>query len=133
MIFKNQHLIIRLFAGFSVVGFFVTLVSIVLSYVFLKILGTPLILTFVLMYGSTILLSFFLNSKYIFKTGVTFHNLLIYFLVYGTGMLIGTGLLALFRILLPFENWILAYLVLPFTILSNFSLSYWFLKPQKKC
>jgi hypothetical protein len=48
--------------------------------------------------------------------------------VYGVGLLLGTGLLLLFKMLLPFENWVLSYLVLPFTILSNFTLSYYFLK-----
>jgi hypothetical protein len=38
-------------------------------------------------------------------------------------MLIGVGLLALFKATLPFENWVLAYMVIPFTMTSNFTLS----------
>ncbi|MEI6681684.1 MAG: GtrA family protein [Bacteroidota bacterium] len=129
----NLKTILRKFAGFSIVGLVVTLLSMLITYILLKYLATPLFLTYILVYAVTIIVSFFLNSRLIFKTGVTWYNLLVYFLVYGAGLLIGTGLLAAFKILLPFENWILAFLVLPFTILSNFTLSYYFLKPAAQC
>jgi putative flippase GtrA len=125
--------IITKFAGFSMVGIIVTLLSIAISFFCLKILATPLFITYIVVYGGTIFISFFLNSKLIFNSGFNLHNLIIYFLVYGFGLLLGTGVLAIFKFLLPFENWILAFLVLPFTILSNFTLSYYFLKPKKQC
>lgn len=124
--------IIRKFAGFSIVGAVMTLLSMLISFILLKIFATPLFITYVLIYGITILISFFLNSALIFKTGSNFRNMVVYFLVYGTGLLLGTLLLMLFSVLLPFENWLLAYLVLPFTLTSNFTLSYYFLKPQKQ-
>jgi putative flippase GtrA len=130
---SKTNRIIRKFAGFSVIGAIVTLLSMVISYVLLKILATPLLITYIFVYLATLVISFFLNSKLVFKTGSTFQNLFIYFLVYGTGLIIGTLLLWLFRILLPFENWVLPYLVIPFTLLSNFTLSYYFLKPGKPC
>ena len=128
-----KNTIIRKFAGFSIVGLAVTLLSFAISYVLLKILATPLLITYILVYGATIIISFFLNSKLIFKTGSSFRNLVIYFLVYGTGMVVGTVMLWIFRMILPFENWILPYLVIPFTLVSNFTLSYFFLKPEKPC
>ncbi|MFZ4520723.1 MAG: GtrA family protein [Bacteroidales bacterium] len=128
-----KHTIIKKFAGFSIVGLVVTLLSFAISYILLKILATPLLITYILVYGATIILSFFLNSKLIFKTGSGFRNLVIYFLVYGTGMVVGTIMLWIFRMILPFENWILPYLVIPFTLVSNFTLSYFFLKPEKPC
>ncbi|MCX6304766.1 MAG: GtrA family protein [Bacteroidetes bacterium] len=130
---SRTNRIIRKFAGFSVVGVIVTLLSMVISYVLLKILATPLLLTYILVYGATIFISFKLNSKLIFKTGSNARNLVIYFLVYGVGMVVGTVMLWILRIVLPFENWILPYLVIPFTMASNFTLSYYFLKPEKSC
>jgi len=44
------------FIKFSLVGVLVTIVSLVLMYVFLEFLNTPLILTYILLYGSTIFL-----------------------------------------------------------------------------
>jgi len=123
--------IIRKFAGFSMIGAVMTLLSMLISYILLKIFVTPLFLTYILIYGATILISFFLNSKLIFKTGSNLRNLVVYFLVYGAGLIFGTVLLMIFRVLLPFENWALAFLVLPFTLTSNFTLSIYFLKPQR--
>jgi len=130
---NTTNRIIRKFAGFSIIGFIVTLLSMVISYVLLKILATPLFITYILVYGATIFVSFILNSKLIFKTGSNFQNLVIYFLVYGAGLLLGTIILWIFRLLLPFENWVLPYLVIPFTLVSNFILSHYFLKPEKPC
>jgi len=42
------------FIKFSLVGVFVTIISLILIYVFLEFLNTPLILTYILLYGSTI-------------------------------------------------------------------------------
>jgi len=131
-IIKNSR-ILRKFAGFSIVGIIVTLLSVVISSVLLKIPGAPLLSTYILVYIATILLSFYLNSKLVFKTGSNFQNLVVYFLVYGAGLLLGTVLLWIFRRLFLFENWVLPYLVIPFTLLSNFLLSYFFLKPEKVC
>ncbi|MDP1622530.1 MAG: GtrA family protein [Bacteroidales bacterium] len=128
---SKTNIIIRKFAGFSIVGFVVTILSLVLSYVLLKILATPLLITYVLVYGGTIIISFFLNSKLVFKTGSNVRNLIVYFLVYGVGLVLGTIIVWIFSLILPFENWVLVYLVIPFTLLSNFTLSYYFLNPKK--
>jgi putative flippase GtrA len=125
--------IFRKFAGFSIIGFIVTILSMVISYVFLKILETPLIPTYIIVYIATIILSFLLNSKLIFKSKYNLRNLLVYFLIYGVGLFLGTIILWMFRIILPFENWTLPYLVIPFTMLSNFVLSYYLLNPSKAC
>jgi putative flippase GtrA len=127
----KRNEIIKKFAGFSVVGAAMTLLSMLISFVLLKLFATPLFITYILIYGATILISFFLNSRLIFRTGSNFRNLAVYFLVYGAGLLLGTVLLMVFKVILPFENWLLAYLVLPFTLISNFTLSYYFLKPQR--
>lgn len=108
---------------FMSVGVFVTLTSMALSFVFLKIIGTPLIITYILLYLTMIFVSFLLNSKYTFKSKRSIKRLLLYYGSYGISMLIGVGLLSIFRKILPFENWVLSYLVIPFTMLSNFTLA----------
>lgn len=111
------------FLKFAKVGVFVTILSLGLSYFFLKIIGTPLILTYICLNIVMISLSFFLNSKYTFKAKRSYKKLLMYYASYGTSMLLGVGLLSIFRVIFPFENWILAYMVVPFTMTSNFLLS----------
>ena len=115
--------IIKKFLRFSQVGIVVTLLSMALSYIFLKIIGTPLIITYVLLYISMIFLSFLLNSFYTFKTNRSTKRLVLYYASYGLSMLVGVVLLSIFRKELPFENWILAYMVIPFTMSINFLLS----------
>ena len=117
-----QQIVIRFFR-FAKVGIFVTALSLGLSYFFLKIIGTPLILTYILLYISMILLSFLLNSKYTFKSKRSIKKIIFYYMSYGFSMLLGVFLLHMFRNITSFENWILAYMVIPFTLTSNFILS----------
>ena len=117
MIFKNK---IKKFFGFSLVGGFVTLLSLALTYVFLGIIKTPLYLTYVGIYLFTIFISYLLNSKLVFKVKTSFKQSLLYYIAYISGMIIGVLVLKLYKVTLPFENWILAYLVLPVTITWNF-------------
>jgi len=110
------------FVKFSKVGIFVATLSLILSYVFLKIIGTLLIPTYIMLYLSMIFLSFLLNSKYTFRAKRTIKKALYYYGSYGLTMILGVLLLTLFKLTLPFENWILAYMVVPFTMTSNFIL-----------
>lgn len=111
------------FTKFAKVGLFVTLLSLALSFFFLKIIGTPLIGTYIILYLSMILLSFLLNAKYTFQSSYNIKKLFLYYGSYGISMLLGILLLSIFKKVLPFENWVLAYLVIPFTMTSNFLLS----------
>jgi putative flippase GtrA len=129
---SNKNLI-QLLGGFSVVGLFTTILSLALIYILLKLMHTPLIITYIGIYASTILLSFLLNSLFVFKSGLSFDNIFKYFLIYLSGMLFGTLLLWLFKKALPVENYILGYAVLPFTMMWNFSFSIKLLKPVKTC
>jgi len=119
---------LRLFGSFSIVGLITTLISMGLLFVFYEYYQTPLIITYILIYIITILLSFLLNSFFVFKTKLSFRNSVVYVGVYGSGMIIGSLLLWLFKNLLPFDNWIISYLTLPFTFIWNFFLAYKFLK-----
>lgn len=111
------------FVAFAKVGAFVTLLSLALNYLFLKIWETALIPTYILIYLSMISLSFLLNSKYTFKAKRSAKRLMFYYGSYGSSMLLGVLILSIFKALLPFENWILSYMVIPFTMASNFILS----------
>lgn len=46
--------------------------------------------------------------------------MLLYYLIYLTSMLLGVVLLKIFRAVLPFENWVLPFLIIPFTMVWNF-------------
>ncbi len=111
------------FLKFANVGIFVTITSLLLSFFFLKVVGTPLIPTYIILYLTMIGFSYILNSRYTFKAKSNLRRMVLYYMSYGISMLLGISLLFLFRKTLPFENWILAYLVIPFTLSSNFILS----------
>lgn len=119
------------FLKFAKVGVFITILSLSLSFLFLKIIKTPLIPTYTLLYIGMILLSFFLNTRYTFKVKMNFSSLFYYYISYLFTMILGIGLLSLFRKVFYFENWILAYMVIPFTLTSNFLLSTYIFKNKK--
>jgi putative flippase GtrA len=120
---EKRSVIIKKFFKFAQVGVFITLLSLSLSFIFLKLIRTPLIPTYVLIYMLMIYLSFILNTRYTFKVRGNTVKLMLYFGSYGITMLFGVCLLTLFRWMLPFENWILAYFVIPFTLTLNFVFS----------
>lgn len=111
------------FIKFSSVGTAVSLSSMSLSFFFLKIVGTPLYITYVTLYLTSLSVSYWLNSKYTFKVAMTLRKSLSYFAVYIGGMCIGLVMLNLYKSFLLLENWILVFLVLPFTMSWNFSMA----------
>lgn len=124
---------IKLLGGFSLVGLVTTLLSLGLIYIFLKLLQTPLIITYIGIYLVTIILSFILNSIFVFKSGLSYGNGFKYFFVYISGMFLGVLLLWVFKRIIPLENYLLGYIVLPFTMVWNFTFSFKLLKPVKLC
>ncbi len=111
------------FYRFLLVGGGVTIISLILSYIFLKLIGTPLMITYVLIYISTIFLSYLLNANYTFSKQKNFASLLQFYGTYIITLACGTGGLHLLRKLLPFENWVLIFFILPVTTIVNFVLS----------
>jgi putative flippase GtrA len=111
------------FIKFSLVGVLVTIVSLVLMYVFLEFLNTPLILTYILLYGSTIFLSYYLNTRYTFKAKQDRQSMLKYYGIYLFTLALGSLCIYILRKLLPFKNWVIAFMVVPFTMFMNFILS----------
>lgn len=125
--------LISLFAGFSVVGAVTTLFSLGAIYVLLEIFETHLIFTYVFIYIITILLSYILNSYYVFKSSLGKNKAVKYFTIYISGMVIGVIVLWIFEATLPFKEFILAFMVLPITMMWNFVLSLKLFKNKHKC
>lgn len=125
--------IATILAGFSGVGAITTLISLGAIYVFLKILQTPLILTYAIIYFLTILLSYFLNSLLVFKAPLAMKKGIKYFIIYLSGMVIGILVLWLLKKTLSYDSYILAYLVLPVTMTWNFLFSFKLFKPKSTC
>jgi putative flippase GtrA len=114
---------IRELFKFSLVGIIITLLSLVLSYLFLELLKTPLVPTYILLYISTIFLSYKLNAVFTFKARQDLSGLIKFYGVYLIGLVLGSVLVVLFRKWFPFTNWVISIMVLPFTTLSNYILS----------
>lgn len=115
--------LIRGFSKFSIIGGLMAILSMSANYLFLEVLHTPLFITYAINYFVSIFISYHLNRIYTFKSHYSFRSLVQYYLVYASGMLLGMLLLWLFKMILPFGNWVLTLCVLPFTTLSNFLLS----------
>jgi putative flippase GtrA len=117
----NKIKIVKLFAGFSIIGFFVTMLTLGLIYFFLEILQTPLIISYVGIYIFGIIISFYLNANYVYKAPQNKKKLFYYFIIYLSSLLIGALILWILSHTLTFENWILGYMVVPFTMIWNFT------------
>ena len=125
--------IVSLFAGFSGVGILTTLISFAGIYIFIELLGTPLLITYCIIYFVTILISYLLNSLIVFDAGLELKKAVKYFMIYLTGMGIGVVVLYFLKEALPYENYILAYLVIPVTMMWNFILSFLLFKQKRVC
>ncbi len=108
------------FMAFSLVGTIVTPLSLGSNFILLKYFNTPLFLTYIGVYAFSISLSFYLNSKFTFKTAIKFRNWVKYYGIYISGMALGVVLISLFKTFSDFENWMYPFLALPFTMTWNF-------------
>ncbi len=111
------------FHKFITIGALVTLISLSSNTILLAYFKTPLIPTYIFVYLSTIVLSFYLNSRFTFKSAITLRNLSLYVVIYLSGMGLGVLLLATWQYLIRLENWVYPFLVIPFTLLWNFLVS----------
>ena len=69
---------VKRFSKFAGVGVIVTLTTMGLNYIFLEIIGTSLVPTYVLIYLAMIYLSFLLNSFFTFKAKRSLKKLFLY-------------------------------------------------------
>ena len=118
---QQYHKFITTFAGFSFVGIVVALVSMMLIFICNEILEWNSIISYLLSYGLSILLSYILNAKYVWKGEFSFVAMIRYFGIYLASMVLGALILWLLELLLPDVNkTILSYCVIPFTMLWNY-------------
>jgi len=123
---------LRRLPQFSIVGATVTLFATTSNIILLKYFRTPLILTYICIYGVSISFSYLLNSRFTFNSELSTQRMAAYFAIYLSAMALGVFLLKIYRAVLPFENWVLPLLVLPFTALWNFTLSSVVLKAREE-
>ncbi len=129
---KSWNNLLNLFLKFGTVGVMMTVFSLSAQFILLKYFLTPLIPTYICVYIISVSISYILNSYYTFKSYLKWERLLKYFAVYLTSMVLGIILLKIYRATLPFENQILPFLVVPFTMSLNFILVSRFLKKEKE-
>lgn len=127
----SSNTIIKRILGFSFVGIGVTFFSMFLTFVLIKIIGVSAYLTYFISYTTTIFISYYLNSRLVFKSGKSSRNLILYYGVYGLSLLIGLATLFLYRKYLSFDELILNYMVIPVTMTWNFIVTSKILKPQE--
>lgn len=120
-LFHQYKRLISTFAGFSFVGIIVTLVSMLLIFICNEVLGWNSIVSYLFSYAISILLSYILNARYVWKSELSFMAMVRYFGIYVASMIIGAVLLWLLEQALPEVNkTILSYCVIPFTMLWNY-------------
>jgi putative flippase GtrA len=119
--------------NFSLIGGIMTVFSLTINVLLLRYFHTPLILTYIFVYFSTISISYLLNSRYTFNSKISVRKTLIFFSIYIFSMLLGTLLYAIIPLIIKIPDWYYPFLVLPFTAASNFMLNHRFLEhsPQK--
>jgi len=103
------------------VGIVVTLVSMLLIFFCNEVLGWNSIISYLFSYAISILLSYVLNAKYVWKSDLSLRAMIRYFGIYIASMVLGAALLWLLELALPEVNkTILSYCVIPFTMLWNY-------------
>jgi len=129
---QSKYFKISEFIKFGGVGVIVTVASILSSFIWLKIIGTPLFITYILNYVFFIFISYTLNRLITYKRKFNFISLILYFFVYISGMVLGIILLHIFKKLFILENWIYSFLVVPFTTVNNYIWSTMVFKKRKE-
>ncbi len=129
---QSKYFKISEFIKFGGVGVIVTVASMLSSFIWLKIIGTPLFITYILNYVFFIFISYTLNRLITYKRKFNFISLILYFFVYLSGMVLGIILLYIFKKLFILENWIYSFLVVPFTTVNNYIWSTMVFKKRKE-
>jgi len=112
---------IKNFLGFCSIGAAMTLLSMLLIAVTNEILSWNPEVSYDFAYITTLLLSYYLNTKYVFHSSFCFTKLLSYCATYISGMLLGMLLIKIGIKLLPQINeTIITYAVIPITLVWNF-------------
>ena len=107
--------------GFSIVGVLMTLLSMLLIWVCNDIFALDIYVSYVLVYGLTIILSCILNAHYVWRHTIAFIDVIKYFAIYLSSMILGLGIIYVLELIFPKANHtILTYCALPFTYAWNY-------------
>lgn len=107
--------------GFSVVGIGMTILSMLLIWFGNEVIHVNVYVTYLLAYCITILLSCYLNARYVWKHHLSMPDVVKYVVVYVSSMLLGIGIISILELCLPAANHtILSYCSLPFTFVWNY-------------
>ena len=129
------------FLGFAIVGVGMTLLTLILNFIFIKILAFNLVTAYVITGVLTIFVSYLLNTYLVFKEHFSIITLLVYYGIYLSGMLIGIPLLKLFEFLLPINSFplvlqsnrtfLISAMPIPITLIWNYILTSFVMKNKK--
>lgn len=116
-----ESALFKRFLGFSTVGVIVTLFSMSLTFIFNDILMINVFISYVMSFSISIIFSYFMNAKFVFKSEMKIKSFLMYYGTYILSMFLGLGILKVYHSFFPDLNkTIITYMVLPFTLSFNF-------------
>jgi len=116
----NKYL--KYFVGFSVVGLFVTITSLLLTILLIEVFKVNILIAYPAVYIITILASYYLNKEHVFKYNGHKNKLFLYFTIYLSSMLLGLLLISLLKSTSLISDSLIAIVILPFTTIYNFIL-----------
>lgn len=108
---------------FTAIGGVTTLISLSANVILLKYFNTPLIMTYVVIYFSTIILSYLLNSLFTFRSPLSFRKSVVFLGIYLGTMLFGTMLYTIIPQFIKLPSWYFPFFVIPVTASCNYLLS----------
>ncbi|MBC7884055.1 MAG: GtrA family protein [Saprospiraceae bacterium] len=114
--------------SFSIIGGMMTFLSLSSNIILLKYFKTPLILTHIVVYFITILISYVINSKFTYRSGLNLKKSIIFFSIYLGTMLLGSMIYYIIPGIVCVPNWYYPFFVLPFTSMINYLLNDKYLK-----
>jgi putative flippase GtrA len=97
----SKKVILKKFTGFAIVGVLATFLSWTLYYIFNDKLQFNYIASYILAYIIPLILSFTLNSIFVFKSKKNIRNVLVFFSIYLSSMVMGILLLSLYHQIIP--------------------------------
>ena len=112
----------KYFLGFSIVGIFITISSLLLTILLIEVFEINIFIAYPSIYIISTLASYYLNKDHVFKYNGNKNKLFFYFVTYLSSMLLGLFIIAVFKGLTEISESIIAIMVLPFTTIYNFIL-----------
>ncbi len=116
--------LVERFSKFATIGLMMTFVTASANVILLKYFNTPLYITYIGVYATSILISYMLNSYFTFKSQMKVYKAIGYYGIYLSSMGLGVLLLHLYQWALPeAQKWVYPLLTIPVTTTWNFTLS----------